>query len=199
MPERRVVAKCSLNPFLMLSLLRRFDEYVRSSAQIKGNDMRTITVAIREVGVLLLGCLFSALVYYLIDDGKPRPKMMPFANPIAALFVPIIFCLVRAGFVRSPSNDVSKLQSMLYQVFIALALIFLMMFEISVCLFIGGQGIPFEAWLIAVGLGGLYVLFYCLADATNPSRKFRPHSMLRRNDYPLPETRPTKQALDRRA
>ena len=161
--------------------------------------MRTIYVALRESGVLLLGCLLSALVYYLIDDGKPRPKLMPFANPIVSLFVPILFCLVRAGFVRSPSNDASKLQSTLYQVLIALSLIFLMVFEIGVGLFIGGQGIPFEAWLVAAGLGALYVLFYCLADATNPSRKFHPHEMLRCNDFQMPETRPTNQALDRKA
>lgn len=127
-----------------------------------------MAIAVRESGVLAIGCVVSAIVAYLLNFGQPRLKMMPFANPLAALFIPIIVSLVRAAFVRKPSADVSKLRSILYQVSIALALILLLLFEIGVGLFIGAVGIPIFAWLIVAGFGMLYVLFFCFAEAIDP-------------------------------
>jgi hypothetical protein len=127
----------------------------------------------------------------LMDDGRPRPKMMPFANPLAALFIPIFVCFVRAGFVRKPSECVSKLRSVLYQVLIAFALISLLVFEIGVGLFVGAPGIPLNAWLIVAGLGVIYVTFLCLADMTNSA----PKSELVPNPYSVDNL---KQDQDRR-
>lgn len=157
--------------------------------------MRTISVALRESGVLLLGCLLNAIVAYLMDDGRPRPKMMPFANPLAALFIPIFVCFVRAGFVPKPSEAVSKLRSILYQVLIAFALISLLLFEIGVSLFLGAPGIPLNAWLIVAGFGVMYVTFLCLADMSN----YAPKSELVQNLFSVDnlrqESRPTNQAM----
>ncbi|MEM7478755.1 MAG: hypothetical protein AAF483_27545 [Planctomycetota bacterium] len=129
--------------------------------------MNSIFVAIRECGVLLLGCAFTALVAYLTDDGRPQPKMMPFANPLAALFIPILVCFVRSGFVQRPASEISRLRSIVYQFTIAFALILLLIFEIGVGLFVGAQDIPLKALVVVSGFGALYVCVFCLADAIN--------------------------------
>lgn len=127
-----------------------------------------IFIALRECVVLLASMVLTASVAYLISDGRPRPKMMPFANPLVALFVPIFICILRAGFVRGPSKHVSKLRAILFQISIAFALIFLLLFEIGVGLFVDGVGIPLDAWLIVIALGLAYVLFFCLAHTIDP-------------------------------
>lgn len=116
-----------------------------------------------------MGLVISTIVAYLLGAGQPRQQNFPFANPLAALFIPIIVCLVRVGFVRMPSPNASKLRSILYQITIALALILLLLYEIGMGLFIGAIGIPLVAWLVVAGFGMLYVIFFCLAEAIDPS------------------------------
>ena len=125
---------------------------------------RTAFVICRETGVLLLGLSFSLLIWLLFKQNRLLPPALRVNNPIVALFLPIILCLLRAGFVPKVAEDSSRIRAIGYQLIIALALIVLMIFEMAVALLFGAPGIPPAVWAVIALIGGSYVLLFCVAD-----------------------------------
>ena len=114
-------------------------------------------IAIRECFVLAIECAITWAAVALVGNGR-----VP-ANPIAAMLLPIGFCLARAAMAGRPNPIHSQIRQTVRQLAIAVALIFLLLFEIAVGWFIGAKDIPPAVWCIVVGFGCIYVLMFCVA------------------------------------
>ena len=66
--------------------------------------MSLLFVAVRESLVLVLGCLTAWLASVLLRGNLPPVPNMP-QNPLLALFLPIIFCLVRASWIDKSKSE----------------------------------------------------------------------------------------------
>lgn len=116
-------------------------------------------VALRECFVLAIGCAIAWTAITLVGNGR-----VP-ANPIATMLLPIGFCLARAAFSGRPKLDHSRIRQTARQLAIAVALIFLFLFETAVGWFMWANNIPHWVWGIVVGFGCVYVLMFCFAHA----------------------------------
>lgn len=116
-------------------------------------------VAIREGFVLAIGCVIAWAAVTFVGYARVL------ANPIATMLLPIGFCLARAAMAGRPNIDHSQIRQTARQLAIAVALIFLFLFETAMGWFMGANGIPLWVWGVVVGFGCVYVLMFCVAHA----------------------------------
>lgn len=117
-----------------------------------------ITVAIRETFVLMLGCLISFAGSMILGNAD-----RDFAALTSAILLPIVFCLIRAAFVKSPDPTLSGIRRVGYQLILGIALVLLLLFEMSFGLFCGAADIPLAMRLAIAAFGMGYVLCYSVA------------------------------------
>ena len=118
--------------------------------------------AFRELLVLLFGCAISSGLSMFLANGRQGINQMP-ANPLLALFVPIIFCLIRASLAKSPRPDTSVRRRTAYQVILAMALVLLLLFEVGIGLIVGTPGVTAVAWACVISIGLMYIVVFCVA------------------------------------
>lgn len=118
-----------------------------------------IIVAIREIVVLLFGCVL-ALVGSLIVGNANRD----FAALVTAIVIPIVFCLIRVTLVKRPDSALSGFRHFGYQLCLGFAFVLLLLFETLLGLFWGAADIPAVVWWIVGGFGMGYVLFSSVAS-----------------------------------
>ena len=117
-----------------------------------------IIVAIRETFVLMLGCLLSFIGSLILGNAS-----RDFAALASAILLPIVFCLIRASLVKRPDSTLSGIRHVGYQLCLGLALVLLLLFEMSLGLFLGSADIPAVMWMIVAAFGIGYVLFFTVA------------------------------------
>ncbi|MDY0169579.1 MAG: hypothetical protein RBS80_23760 [Thermoguttaceae bacterium] len=117
-----------------------------------------IIVAVRETVVLLLGCLFVFIGALILGNANRE-----FAALASAIILPIVFCLIRASLIKRPDSALSAFRSVGYQLCLGIAFVFLLIFEMSLGLFVGAADIPATVWLIVGGFGMGYVSFFSVA------------------------------------
>ena len=117
-----------------------------------------IIVAVRETVVLLLGCLFAFIGSLILGNANRE-----FAALASAILLPIVFCLIRASLVKRPDAALSAFRVNGYQLCLGIAFVFLLLFEMSLGLFLGAADIPAAMWLIVGGFGMGYVLFFSVS------------------------------------
>ncbi len=116
-----------------------------------------IAVVFRECVVLLVGVAVSLLASLFGNAGRD------FGALVAAILLPIAFCLIRAAMVRFPRAVLSLLRRGSYQITIGLALISLLVFEMGIAMLAGDADIPLGVWGVVAGFGAGYVSLFCLA------------------------------------
>ena len=117
-----------------------------------------IIVAIRETVVLTLGCLVTFIGSLLLGNAN-----RDFAALASAVLLPIVFCLIRVSLVKRPDSTLSGLRHVGYQLCLGLALVLLLLFEMSMGMFLGAADIPIGMWMVVGAFGMAYVVFFCLA------------------------------------
>ena len=120
------------------------------------NDSLT-ALALREARVISIGALVVCAGNFI---GNGNPGKLRFA---ASLLIPIVFCLLRAAMVSSPSTERSAVRRGLFLVLIAVALIALLVFEFTIGQIVGLNRISPDAVGLLFVLGVTYVFLYGLA------------------------------------
>ena len=123
-----------------------------------GLQAAMIIVAIRETFVLMLGCLLSFIGSLILGNAN-----RDYAALASAILLPIVFCLIRASLVKRPDSTLSGIRHVGYQLCLGLALVLLLLFEMSLGLFLGAADIPTVMWMIVAAFGMGYVLFFTVA------------------------------------
>jgi hypothetical protein len=118
-----------------------------------------IIVAIRETFVLMLGCLLSFIGSLMLGNAN-----RDFTALASAILLPILFCLIRAALVKRPGSTLSGIRHVGYQLCLGFALVLLLLFEMSVGLFLGAADIPTVMWIIVAAFGMGYVFFFTVAS-----------------------------------
>jgi hypothetical protein len=113
---------------------------------------------VREALVLLVGVAVSGAAAIILERVG---RDLEFVHGIV---IPIAFCLVRAAFVSGCAQETTWGRRLAYQVFIAGALIALLLFEMGVGLFAGARDIPMTVWMVVAGFGGVYCVMICVAE-----------------------------------
>jgi drug/metabolite transporter (DMT)-like permease len=116
-----------------------------------------IEVIFRECIVLLLGVAVSLVASLFGNAGRD------FAALVAAVLIPIAFCLLRAATVRYPSKTLSVSRRTGFQLAIGLAFASLLVFEMGVAMFAGAADIPLVVWVVVGVFGICYVLLFAVA------------------------------------
>jgi hypothetical protein len=116
-----------------------------------------IPVVFREFIVLLLGAAVSFFASLFGNAGRD------FGALVAAVLLPIAFCLIRAALVRYPSQALSALRRACFQLALALGLVLLLVFEMGVAMFAGAADIPLGVWAVVSAFGIGYVLLFAAA------------------------------------
>ncbi len=117
-----------------------------------------IIVAVRETIVLLLGCLFAFIGSLILGNANQE-----FAALASAIILPIVFCLIRASLIQRRDSALTAFRDVGYQLCLGIAFVFLLLFEMSLGLFLGAADIPAAVWLIVGGFGMGYVFFFSVA------------------------------------
>lgn len=115
------------------------------------------SVIFRECIVLLLGIAVSLVASLFGNAGRD------FAALVAAVLIPIAFCLLRAATVRYPSKTLSVARRTGFQLAIGLAFASLLVFEMGVAMFAGAADIPLVVWVVVGAFGICYVLLFVVA------------------------------------
>ncbi len=116
-----------------------------------------IAVLCRECVFLLIGVGVSLLASLFGNAGRD------FGALVAAILLPIGFCLIRAAVIRSPRAELSLFWWRSYQITIGLALVSLLIFEMGVAMFAGEADIPLGAWGVVAAFGVGYILLFGVA------------------------------------
>ena len=116
-----------------------------------------IGVIFRECIVLLLGIAVSFVASQFGNADQD------FGALIAAILLPVVFCLIRAALVRYPSHTPSALRRTGFQFALALGLISLLVFEMGVAMFAGAADIPIAVWVVIGAFGIGYVVLLAVA------------------------------------
>ena len=121
-----------------------------------------ITLAIRETCVLLLGLTVSLVCSLFGNAGRD------FGALVAAILVPIVFCLVRAGLADLPLEGLRASRRIFAQILFAVSLVSLLLFEMGVAMFAGAADIPADipagVWGVVAGFGVAYITLMVYAN-----------------------------------
>lgn len=117
-----------------------------------------ITLAIRETCVLLLGLTVSLVCSLFGNAGRD------FGALVAAILVPIVFCLVRAGLADLPLEGLRASRRIFAQILFAVSLVSLLLFEMGVAMFAGAADIPAGVWGVVAGFGVAYITLMVYAN-----------------------------------
>ena len=117
-----------------------------------------IRVALREILVLLIGCVLAWVVSLAVGDAGRN-----FGALAASILVPIAFCLGRAAMVRPPMPQWSAARRVGYQVAVGIALVMLLVFEMGTPMLLGVADVPVAAWGVLAVIGIAYATLFCVA------------------------------------
>lgn len=115
-------------------------------------------VAIREMFVLILGCVFSFIGSLMFGNAN-----RDFGALASAILLPIVFCLIRASLATPLESTLSGTRRVSYQLCFSVALVLLLLFEMSFGIFLGAPDIPAAVWVIVAAFGMGYVIFFSVA------------------------------------
>lgn len=118
-----------------------------------------ITLTIRETCVLLVGLMLS-LICSTFGNA-----IGDFGELAAFILVPIVFCLIRAGRLSNlPMRGLSVSCRIFAQIFFALALICLLLFEMGVAMSAGAENMSAGIRFLVAGFGFAYIFLMVLAN-----------------------------------
>ena len=117
-----------------------------------------IGLAIRETCVLLLGLAVSLVCSLFGNAGRD------FGALVAAILVPIVFCLIRAGFADLSLDGLRSSRRLVAQIVFAVSLVSLLLFEMGVAMFAGAADIPVGVWFVVAGFGAAYIILMVSAN-----------------------------------
>jgi hypothetical protein len=105
------------------------------------------------------------LIHFLIKNVFQQDVYELFS----VIVIPIVVCLIRVGATniilgQGQINVLPKNKRVLFQVFLALSLIVLMIFEFMATLLNFAENVPIIAWGICIGLYCLYLFFMFLSE-----------------------------------
>ena len=121
-------------------------------------EPRMMAAFLRECVVLLIGVAVALVASLFGNAGRN------FAALVGAMLLPIAFCLGRAALLRYPTVRLSRVRRFVWNLTTALSIIALLLFEMSVGMFAGANGIPIGAWAVVATFGATYLTLRCIAD-----------------------------------
>ena len=118
-----------------------------------------ISLAIRETCVLLLGLAVSLVCSLFGNAGRD------FSALVAAILIPIVFCLIRACLADLPLGGLRSSRRIVAQVLFAVSLVSLLVFEMGIAMLAGAADIPLGVWFVVAGFGIAYITLMVYANA----------------------------------
>ncbi len=122
-------------------------------------------ILVREILVLVFGVAVSGTVAVVLQAVGKDWEL------VHGIVVPIAVCLLRLVAISEPLQATTWVRRLLHQVFMAIALIALLLFEMGVGLFAGAQGIPATVWVVVGSIGVFYLAMICLSETFRLPRR----------------------------